>query len=274
VLVINMARDKRRREDMKRQLDSQKVDYEFFTGVDGKMIPQEDFEQISDKEELEAKENRPISELKGMVGCTYSHYLIYNKMVDENLEKVCVLEDDVILSSDFAKYLDFLQNEIQHNEIVSLHTLLFGPIEFSNENRKFKECEILTPTPAKIRGAQGYVITKYCAEQLMKEMMPIKEFPDCFIQYHLFCPDVQIRVLYPFILRHMWIESVRDDKMSGIKAELFNHFQKYRIFPFWNIIRSRRRKFNDRFISSFMNSPYKNKMYHSSLKKVSIFDSI
>ncbi|MEP3388409.1 MAG: glycosyltransferase family 25 protein [Reichenbachiella sp.] len=251
VFIINMAKDVRRKKDMQNQFDKLDLDVEFFEGANGKLIPPDEFSKIAAIEKLEDKEKRPISELKGMVGCTYSHYLIYQKMINENIEVACVLEDDIILASDFGDYLSYIEKQIRKNEIISLHTLLYNPILLNSDRRKYKECEIMTPEPPKIRGTQGYVITNYCATQLAEEMMPIKEFPDCFNRYHLFCEDVQIRVLFPFIIRHMWVDSVRDEKSSTFK-NLINMIQTYRVFPLWNWIRSRRRSINDKFIHQFI----------------------
>lgn len=252
VFVINMAKDVRRKKDMLSQFKKLNLEVEFFEGVNGKLIDTDHFSQIANIPKLEEKEKRPIDELKGMVGCTYSHFLIYQKMINEKIELACILEDDVILADTFSEYIDYIEKNIKFNEIISLHTLLFDPIELQSENRKYKECEILTPRPPQIRGTQGYVITKHCANQLSKEMMPIKEFPDCFNRYHLFCDDVQIRVLFPFIIRHMWIDSVRDDSRLNIKSQLVSFIQENRVFVLWNIIKQRRRKLNDRFISSLL----------------------
>ncbi|MEL7006116.1 MAG: hypothetical protein AAFN93_25825, partial [Bacteroidota bacterium] len=89
-------------------------------------------------------------------------------------------------------------------------------------------------------------------KQLMDIMMPIKDFPDCFNYYRLNAPDVKIKVLFPFPIRHMWIDSVRDEGVSGLKANLLNYFQEKRLFPFWNFIRWRRRRVNDKHITGLL----------------------
>lgn len=269
VFVINMRKDRQRRLDMQDQFNQQRLEVEFFEGIDGKKIDPIQFERISDKHKLEEKEKRPIEELTGMVGCTYSHYLVYQRMLKDNIEVACILEDDVILADNISQYLDFAENNIEQNEIISLHTLLYDAIELTPTNRRLGECEIMMPSPPKIRGTQGYVITQYCAAQLIKEMMPIQEFPDCFNRYHLFCEDVQIRVLFPFILRHMWIDSVRDDQQNSFKSRVMKLIQTYRIFPFWNLTRWRRRNLNDNHISSYItiNSKRTLQLYVNSINK-------
>lgn len=272
VFIINMAKDVRRKQDMQKQFNKLAVEVEFFEGIDGKTIRKSHFLDIADVKRLEEKEKRPIGELKGMVGCTYSHYLIYEKILKDNIDVACVLEDDVIIAESFNEYLNYIEQNIKQNEIISLHTLLFDPVEFLTEGRAHGECEIMRPAPAKIRGTQGYVITRYCAQQLMSEMMPIKEFPDCFNRYQLFCPDVQIRVLFPFIIRHMWIESVRDDQVTTLKKYVFKFIQKNRIFPFWNLIRTRRRKINDRYISSFIKND--KPLYINNIQGIKLFSDL
>ena len=270
VFVINMAKDVRRRQDMTRQLDRLGLDYEFFEAIDGKKIDESLLLEIANKDSLEETQKRPIEELRGMIGGTYSNYLVYQRMMKEDIQRACILEDDIILSSDFKEYLDYIEGEIGENEIVSFHTLLFSEISLNPTGRTYKECELMTPVPAAVRGAQGYVVTKHCASQLMKEMIPIKDFPDCFNRYHLFCPDVQIRVLYPFVMRHMWINSVRDDKLYGLKDRLINYCQNKRLFPFWNFIRRRRRLVNDNYIQGFITNQ-QGSMYVSELQKDSFW---
>lgn len=276
VFVINMAKDVRRKKDMLSQFKKLNLEVEFFEGVNGKLIDTDHFSQIANIPKLEEKEKRSIDELKGMVGCTYSHFLIYQRMINEEIELACILEDDVILADTFSEYIDYIEENIKSNEIISLHTLLYDPIELQSENRKYKECEILSPKPPQIRGTQGYVITKYCANQLSKEMMPIKEFPDCFNRYHLFCDDVQIRVLFPFIIRHMWIDSVRDDGRYSIKKKILKFIQKHRIFLLWNFMRKRRRSINDQYITSFISikSDPINKLYVSDLVRNSLWSKL
>jgi len=247
-----MERDTRRRADMERQLAGTGLDYTFFTGADGKKMSMDELAKIADIPGLEQKYEKPIDLLRGLVGCTYSHFLIYEKMVKENIPVACVLEDDVILSRKFHEVLAWAEQHIQPNELISLHTLLYFDTDFQSTDRRTNDYAICTPDPPKIRGTQGYVITRQAAEWLMQFMMPIIDFPDCFNRYRLGIEGLEIKVLFPFPIRHMWIDSVRDDNRPGWVAKVINTIQNKRLFLLWNLLRWRRRAVNDRHIASLL----------------------
>ena len=65
-------------------------------------MPLDELAKIADIPGLESKYEKHIDLLRGLVGCTYSHYLIYARMVQEDMAVACVLEDDVILTEQFS----------------------------------------------------------------------------------------------------------------------------------------------------------------------------
>jgi hypothetical protein len=80
ILVITIPSFTDRIENMKQRLEG--VNYEFFYGAYGRDI---------DVEHYRSKGSRLT---RGQLGCALSHYQIYQKMVDENLDNVLILEDD------------------------------------------------------------------------------------------------------------------------------------------------------------------------------------
>lgn len=67
-------------ENMKSRLDN--VDYEFFYGVYGGDIDIQSYRDLGSKL------------TRGQMSCSLSHVLLYQKIVDENLNNVLILEDD------------------------------------------------------------------------------------------------------------------------------------------------------------------------------------
>jgi glycosyl transferase family 25 len=80
VLVLTIPSFTDRIENMKQRLEG--VDYEFFYGAYGRDI---------DVEYYRSKGSRLT---RGQLGCALSHYRIYEKIVEENLQNVLILEDD------------------------------------------------------------------------------------------------------------------------------------------------------------------------------------
>lgn len=72
-------------ERMKERL--QEVDYEFFYGVNGATLDKTPYIQMGSRQ------------TRGQLGCTLSHYSLYQKIVSEKkYDKVLILEDDAIFS--------------------------------------------------------------------------------------------------------------------------------------------------------------------------------
>lgn len=104
IFIINLKRDNEKREKMKNKLDKLNIKYEFFQAIDG----------INTKHDgvytgwVDSYHNRYIT--KGEVGCSLSHYRIWEKIITENIETAIILEDDVeVLDNNFiekAKNID------------------------------------------------------------------------------------------------------------------------------------------------------------------------
>lgn len=268
ILVINLERDKRRKSGMQRQLEGLALEAEFVIGFNGKEASTKSLDSICDPEQLESNFKRPFDQLKGLVGCTYSHYLCYQKIIDEDLSVCCILEDDVILSKRFPEVLRYAEQHIKDNEVISLHTLLYFDTNLIGSGRASNgSFGVLNATPPSIRGTQGYIITKEVAHTLQKTMFPITDLPDCWHKYHL-NTGITINVMFPFPLRHMWIDSVRDDERSGLLTHLINFIQKRKIWGLWNVIKWRRRKINDQKLMSHLkvNGNQVKSLYLSDLK--------
>ncbi len=67
-------------ERMKERL--QGIDYEFFYGVNGATLDKTPYIEMGSKQ------------TRGQLGCTLSHYKLYEKIVAEKFERVLILEDD------------------------------------------------------------------------------------------------------------------------------------------------------------------------------------
>lgn len=100
IYVITIPSFVDRIENMKNRL--QGIDYEFFYGVYGGDL------DVSEYRKLGSKLTR------GQLSCALSHYKIYQKMVDEDINNVLILEDDCAFNShviEIEKYYSQLPNE-------------------------------------------------------------------------------------------------------------------------------------------------------------------
>lgn len=110
--VINLKSQTERRERMAKLLEAQGVDYEFFEGVNGRALTDE-------QKALFADEDKNVLEMTGgrklivedklspsEKGCALSHLKLYQKILDDGVQRAVILEDDLILNQDVYEALD------------------------------------------------------------------------------------------------------------------------------------------------------------------------
>ena len=95
------------------------VDFSFIKAVDGKQLNEEKLKEMDIKLCNEWKDPYSGRNLTwGEVGCMMSHYNIYKKCVEENIDVAIILEDDVTIPDNFTdkvnKIITDLNNDI-HN---------------------------------------------------------------------------------------------------------------------------------------------------------------
>ena len=113
IYIITLKRTPERRLYMQRQLDALNLNYEFVYGVDK-------FELRSKKYRQEIAQQIGISESQieyrywykneqGGLAVLLSHIKIYNLMIQRKIPRACILEDDIVMLSNFPKILTNIQ---------------------------------------------------------------------------------------------------------------------------------------------------------------------
>ena len=162
IFVISLARAKERRADISRRLDAVGASYEIVDGVDGESL---DLNELGDRlkpEDYRIKFGRGFT--RGEIGCYLSHYNLWQRMVDENIECAMVLEDDATWDEDFFDtVLDLLKTN-HHWELVLL----------SSKDRRadFVLCDVgnkrnLIRHKRRAWGTVAYIIRRSGAEKLL-----------------------------------------------------------------------------------------------------------
>lgn len=95
IFVINLKRDVEKKKNMKSLLEN--LNYEIIEAVDGKTLNNNDF--IINKNFFTPYDKSTLK--LGEVGCSLSHLKIWKKIVNENLDKAIILEDDIQNICDF-----------------------------------------------------------------------------------------------------------------------------------------------------------------------------
>jgi glycosyl transferase family 25 len=151
---------------MKQILDSFGIPFEFFSGTDGGQLKKAEIESAYDEEKVQKNLDRVLS--LNEIGCTMSHRAVYKKMLDENIEKACILEDDVLLDDEFPRTLTFLNDFNFKNTVV----------KFDNYREKNTPCSIWVKKKVSERVmfkkpvttqwmAWGYIIDRIAAANIL-----------------------------------------------------------------------------------------------------------
>ena len=244
VFVINLERSAERRASIKRQLDSQGVEFEIIKAVDGATLTEEYLKTALNHEEVE---KRPYLKRRGAYGCALSHYSIYAKMVADNIPYALVLEDDVIIEQGFKSVVDTVTSKLLVNDVVLLFAQNnFMPIVFSEQdseelpsNRKL----VYPMEPWALGSAAGYIVTNEAARGLMQYVFPVREPADAWVAFYREKAIANIRCVTPFAVKPAGFDSNIDYVSSqSLVGKVSSIVKKYKIFPFKQLLDYRRQR--------------------------------
>lgn len=129
------------------------IEYEFFYGVNGATLDKTPYIEMGSKQ------------TRGQLGCTLSHYKIYEKMVSENIDKVLILEDDCLFN-DNLNNLDTYMEQLPEDWglfYVGWDNNISLPKNFT-ENL----CELSNKFIIAIEGTQSIAVRPHYAKRLLE----------------------------------------------------------------------------------------------------------
>lgn len=190
--IINLKESADRRQYMIEEMKKTNLQYEFFDAVSGKDI--KNIEEVYDHEYAVTKAGGPLN--LGEIGCAMSHLLIYKKMIDENIERALILEDDVIISEKIDEIIkEILEFNLQNSVI------LLGQSSKKLKKKIYKTKLDPLYTLSKIFnsacGTYGYIIDNKAAERLYDFNYPVKYAAD---MWHIFWRFINIYIVEPYLI--------------------------------------------------------------------------
>lgn len=167
---------------MARHLDMLGLQYEFFEGVDGFNLNQEELLRVCNQKWA----NRHIGRLllPGEIGCALSHLGVYRRIVDQKLPFALVLEDDAQLLPAVVPVLKVFEQRMSSNT-GSLY-LLSGGAELEETTLMLTGEYIMARVISAAYLAHAYVVSLEGAKRLLTALFPVVQVADDWgwISYH------------------------------------------------------------------------------------------
>jgi glycosyl transferase family 25 len=195
------------------QLENLQMPFEFVIGVDGRKLTETQLNLFFDEKKCNKyywrKQGKNRGMIRGEIGCALSHKLIYTKMIQENIQRAVILEDDVIISKDFFEIIDFLENLKINNYLIKLDTGNLGkndnfqavPWHKVFINSQYKICHPISPLTL----AWGYYIDIKAAAKMLDLTRKIFVVAD---EFDYFKNHVKLRLLNKAVVFNADFESV------------------------------------------------------------------
>ena len=189
IFIINLKSRNDRLMKMRLLIDTLNIDknlIEIFEAVDGMDITDSEINSTLSISALDTLYNKSNNHkdirTKGAIGCYLSHYKIWEKVVNNNLDNVLIFEDDLILDVDIKEFEEYLNSIPQDYDVAMLSwfslwfDLLNNPkkkIIINNYWNKYNSINVFS--------CGSYLISRKGAEKLIKNAFPICYQVDAYI---------------------------------------------------------------------------------------------
>jgi glycosyl transferase family 25 len=252
--IINLERSAVRRKHILQEVERCGLDHEFVTAVDGKTLSASDIEQMCDVDAIKAY---PDWLTPGMLGCALSHYNVYRKILQDDVEIAFVLEDDMKLPDNLPLLLEEISKNILKNEVITLYYFSFQPCKLSDQDvtkltnnyRLHFPMDVAQPITT-----GGYVITKSAAKTLADIILPVRVAPDSWGYFYDNKGFESFRCVFPVPLKFSGAKS--DIHSQSWRGTISRFIDEYRIPILFQIIRAmRNRNVAGRSEIEFVNEP-------------------
>lgn len=246
VFVINMAQSIDRKSFMKTQLDDLRIKHEFFPAVDGRRLTTQQMQEMCYMEVVKAW---PDLLTPGMIGCSLSHYQVYKKMVDENIELAFILEDDTRLATELPEVLSKIESSFKEDALSLDEPLLlyyqskeqvkfstYNVVELTSKAGAYYPIELWRPITT-----AAYVISLNCAKRLVNLIYPIRYSPDSWSVYYREGAIGGLRCVLPLPVESGFFKSDIGYEENKKLNRIVKLLEAKKVFPIPQLLKKRRR---------------------------------
>jgi GR25 family glycosyltransferase involved in LPS biosynthesis len=189
IYIINLKSQNDRLKNMSSLIDNLNIDknkIEVFEAVVGNELKDDEIQNILSISSLDtlynkSKDHKDI-QTKGAIGCYLSHYKVWDKVINNNLNNVLIFEDDLASEIDIKEFEEYINSLPQDYDIALLSwfslwfDLLKNPKKNTVINNYWNKYNSIN-----VWGCAAYMISKKGAEKLIKNAFPICYKVDAYI---------------------------------------------------------------------------------------------
>ncbi len=196
ILIISLKSNVYRRSFQQQQAARLGLDIEFVDAVSaGALSPQE----------IQSHANQWTRSIRGQdVACTLSHWKVW-EIVAAQKEKVCILEDDVLLSANFRMVVEYIEK--LNDDWNCIYDLEYALFKHTLGKRPMWRVDELRLSASKIfknkRGAAAYIVGPLAAQRLRAEAM------------HYWMMEA-------FLWTRRWATSVQIEPCQAVQLDIFD----------------------------------------------------
>jgi GR25 family glycosyltransferase involved in LPS biosynthesis len=181
IFIINLKSKNDRLKNMRLLVDTLNFDkdkIEIFEAVVGKELKDEKINNILSISSLDTLYNKSTNHkdirTKGAIGCYLSHYKIWEKVINNNLNNVLIFEDELITDVDIKEFEEYINSLPQDYDIalLSWFSLWFDLLNNPKKNtiinnywNKYNSINVFS--------CSSYLVSRKGAEKLVKNAFPI-----------------------------------------------------------------------------------------------------
>lgn len=214
IFVISLENSISRQNHMKKEFSKEDIPFTFFNAI----TPIE----INDTSKHLEIDISKADLTSGEKACFLSHFSLWKKMINENMDYICIFEDDVYLGGNICEFLLNINIYPKDFDIIKLESF-DNPICVDSI---FHE-KILNRDIFKLRsrnlGAAGYIVSRKCAIEIVKILKNVEkiEAVDHFLfEFLILKKKVNIYHVEPAICKQDFLINGSDENfISSLEAE-------------------------------------------------------
>lgn len=166
IFIINLESDIERKYSMLHQASSLGLDVEIIKAVNGKQLSKDEVMKLS-------RDFYNNGMTLGELGCSLSHLLVYQRIVDENIPLALIMEDDAEINKNISDVLSALDQFNAKNLNKPNVILLNKTNEYIDTFKKNITGQYYLVNVIEAACAYGYVINNHAAQCLLDFLQPV-----------------------------------------------------------------------------------------------------